>query len=72
MKAPGGGNEFLRARPGDHLFCLFECDSCAFFRLKPKPLDPKSHIDSLLLIYIRRANLDAFWSRGSGTVEGTR
>ena len=73
MKTPGEGNKFLRARSGDQLFCPFEYDLCAFFRLKPKPLDPKSSIDSLLLMYIRRAYLvDAFWSRGSGTVEGMR
>jgi len=34
--------------------------------------DTKSRVDSLLQIFIRRANLDAFWSRRPGTVEGMR
>ena len=64
-------SDFLCARPGDHLLCPFECDAwCSFYRLKRKPPDSKSRIDSLLKIYIRRANLDAFWSTRPGTVEG--
>jgi hypothetical protein len=31
MTAPGEENDYLLARPGDHLFCTFECDRCAFF-----------------------------------------
>jgi hypothetical protein len=72
MTAPGEENDFVSARPGDHLFCPFECDSCAFFRLKRNLPRPESRTDSLLLTYIRRANLDAFWSRRPGTVEGMR
>lgn len=67
MTAPGEESDFLCARPGDHLFCPFECDACAFFRLKRNLPDPKSRTDSLLQIYIRRANLDAFWSRRPST-----
>ena len=72
MTAPGEEGDFLCARPGDHLFCPFECDACSFYRLKRRPPDSKSRIDSLLEVYIRRANLDAFWSRRPGTVEGMR
>ena len=72
MTAPGDETDFLYALPGDHLFCPFEeCDTCTFLRLKrTKHPDPKSRTDSLLLVYLRRANLDAFWSRRPGTVEG--
>ena len=62
MTAPGEENDYLSARPGDHLFCPFECDSCAFFRLMRRVPNSKSRVDNLLLTYIRRANLDAFWS----------
>jgi hypothetical protein len=72
MTAPGEENDYLSARPGDHLFCPFECDGCAFFHLKWRLPDPKSRVDSLLQVFIRRANLDAFWSRRPGTVEGMR
>jgi hypothetical protein len=72
LTAPGEELDYLSARPGDHLFCPFECDGCSFYRLKQRLPDPKSRIDSLLQIYLRRANLDAFWSRRPGTVEGMR
>ena len=72
MTAPGEESDYLSARPGDHLFCPFECDSCAFFRLKHRHADPRNRTDSLLQVYIRRAILDAFWSRRPGTVEGMR
>jgi hypothetical protein len=68
--APGEERDFLEARPGDHLFCPFECDYCAFYRLRGHlPLD-SDPIDQRLLVYIRRANLDAFWARRPGTIYG--
>jgi hypothetical protein len=53
----------MDARAGDHLFCPFECDGCSFHRLRGEAPDGRSHQDQILLSYIRRANLDAFWSR---------
>jgi hypothetical protein len=68
MIAPGEEKDFSEARPGDHLFCPFECDYCAFFRLRGAlPIEGRED-DERLLAYIRRANLDAFWSRRPGTV----
>ena len=46
----------------------FECDVCVFRKLrkcKPKENNPQ---DQLLLGVIRRMNLDALWSRATGTV----
>jgi hypothetical protein len=59
---------FTLARPGDSLFCPFECDKCAFFRLKgvSSRTDDKNH--QILLDFIRRSYLVAFWSRSTGTV----
>ena len=68
--APGEEDNYLCARPGDHLFCPFECDNCAFYRLKGRKPEAGNSQDKLLQTYIRRANLDAFWSRRPGTVEG--
>jgi hypothetical protein len=70
MVAPGEERDFLEARPGDHLFCPFECDGCCFYRLRGELPNPASHQDRHLLVYIRRANLDAFWARRPGTVQG--
>ena len=47
----------------------FECDSCIYRKLK-KGRNPgvNESSDALLLACIRRANLDAFWSRAESTV----
>lgn len=62
--------EFLHGRPGDHLFCPFECDNCSFFRLRGHSPRRNDIGDTSLLRYIRRANLDAFWSRRPSTIRG--
>ncbi len=60
-------SRFQTAGPGDHLLILFQCELCHFRKLKGR--DPNSlNQDKDLLAYIRRANLDAFWSREPGTV----
>jgi hypothetical protein len=60
---------FMYGRKGDHLMTSFQCDLCHFRNMKRT--DPGSTgKDKLLLIYIRRANLDALWSREPGTVNG--
>ena len=61
---------FLAARNGDHLSCPFQCDLCIFRLLRKTEPDDESASDRLLLACIRRANLDAFWSREKRTVEG--
>jgi hypothetical protein len=68
--AQGEERDFLEAREGDHLVCPFECDYCAFFRLRGHSPFRDDNTDQLLLTYIRRANLDAFWCRRPGTVYG--
>jgi hypothetical protein len=70
MTAPNAAEEsgyFTLARPGDSLFCPFECDKC-FFRLKgvSSRTDDKNH--QILLDFIRCSYLVAFWSRSTGTV----
>jgi hypothetical protein len=72
LTAPGEELDFLVAREGDHLFCPFECDMCSFHRLRGRPSVTDAPEDKTLLAFIRRANLDAFWSRRPGTVSGLR
>ena len=49
----------------------FQCDLCHFRNLKG--LNPRANAeDFLLLKTIRRASLDAFWSREPSTVESNR
>jgi hypothetical protein len=68
MMAPGEEDDYRGARPGDHLVCSFDCDACAFFRLKGCLPVLGNHSDDRTLCLIRRVNLDTFWSRKKGTV----
>jgi len=68
LVAPGEERHFREARPGDHLFCPFQCELCSFYKLKGRTPGREEHADRLLLKYLRQANLDAFWSRRPGTI----
>ena len=61
---------FKKARRGDDLMVQFECDWCVFAKLKKKLPDLTIATDVLLMACIRRATLDAFWSRAGSTVNG--
>ena len=58
----------MEAREGDALMTPFECDICVFRRLRKQDPNFKRQQDVFLLKLIRRANLDAFWSRARSTV----
>ena len=61
----------MSARNGDHLMIPFQCELCHYRNLKKMdPVGDKE--DVTLLRAIRRANLDAFWSREPGTVSSTK
>ena len=62
---------FLFGRAGDNLLTTFQCDVCQFRNIKGRSPN-ETAADSLLLKFIRRANLDAFWAREPGTVNNTR
>jgi hypothetical protein len=59
----------MEGRNGDNLLCHFQCDLCHFRNIKKR--DPfASDLKGLnILCGIRRANLDAFWTRRPGTVK---
>ena len=59
---------FQKARDGDHLITIFQCDLCVFRILMLR--EPVEHnlLDTKLMCYIRRINLDALWSREPSTV----
>uniref|UniRef100_A0A7S1V8W6 Uncharacterized protein n=1 Tax=Grammatophora oceanica TaxID=210454 RepID=A0A7S1V8W6_9STRA len=61
-------DRFKTARDGDFLMCPFQCDACQLFNLKRRYPTTEDHRDELLQICIRRATLDAFWSREPSTV----
>ena len=65
-------NHFKTARKGDHLMCGFQCDTCLFWLLKGRGPSIRIPKDNMLLRCIRRANLDAMWSREPKTVERNR
>lgn len=59
---------YKQARPGDHLLVEFQCDLCQFRNLRQDDPQDGSERDQWLLVLIRRATLDAFWSRRTSTV----
>ncbi|KAL7573563.1 hypothetical protein ACA910_008701 [Epithemia clementina (nom. ined.)] len=54
-------NQFVHARPGDHLMVPFQCELCHH---------NKSEEDKWVTACIVRANLDLFWVRRPTTVQG--
>lgn len=59
---------FREARPGDHTMRMFQCDTCQFQNCYFRNPNNKVASDELAMCCIRRANLDAFWSREPATV----
>ena len=64
------GKRFMVARPGDNIVLPFQCDLCHFRNIKTRNSKPNTG-DDVLLYYVKRANLDAFWSRERSTVQTT-
>lgn len=62
-------DRFLTARDGDHLVTSFQCDQYHFVNLFGRLPIPGLASDVRVLKCIRRANLDAFWSREPSTVK---
>jgi hypothetical protein len=55
---------------GDSLIVPFECDLCIFRKIQGINPQKGNAQDDITLACIRRANLDAFWSRAEPTVRG--
>eukprot|EP00980_Cylindrotheca_fusiformis_P031013 scaffold25703_cov171-Cylindrotheca_fusiformis.AAC.2 len=66
--APGDESRFRKGRNGDFLMTPFQCDVCHFRNINEREPVPGALEDDRLLIFIRQANLDAFWSREPSTV----
>ena len=62
-------NRFLRARAGDMLMVPFQCEICHFRNMEKRDPARGDAKDDEVLEYIRRASLDAFWSRETSTVK---
>jgi hypothetical protein len=61
---------FFRARVGDHVLCPFQCELCHFRNMQGRsPMKGTGVLnDAETIDLIRRANLDAFWSREATTI----
>jgi len=60
-------DQFMYGRPGDHWMTTFQCDVCQFINVQGR--DPcNTAADRNVIRCIRRATLDAFWSREPGTI----
>jgi hypothetical protein len=59
----------MEGRNGGNLVCPFQCDLCHFRNIKKRYPFGRDLKYLRLLCGIRKANLDAFWSRRPGTVK---
>ncbi len=60
---------FMTARVGDTLMTPFQCELCHFRNIKGREPYEHNARDMRAMNIMRRANLDAFWSRTTGTVK---
>jgi hypothetical protein len=60
---------FKIGRAGDHLMVPFQCELCHFRNVMKRDPDKLNVKDKEILDFMRRANLDAFWSRETSTVK---
>ena len=70
LASSGEGARFRFARPGDHLMTPFQCELCHYRNLTQRNPSFNRPEHQECLAHMRRANLDAFWSREPPTVEG--
>lgn len=59
---------FKEARDNDHMMLPFQCDMCHFVNIQYRLPVRGRQADDLLLMVIRRANLDSFWVRERSTI----
>ena len=69
---PGEETRFLIGRHGDNLLIPFQCELCHFRNIMSRNPARTLASDVEMMDFIRRANLDAFWSREPRTVNETR
>lgn len=63
LKDPSGTERFLKARNGNLLMVLFQCELCNLRNIYGREPQNKNLKDKEFFKFVRRANLDAFWSR---------
>ena len=63
-----GENIYIQSHEGDSILYPFEFDECLFNCITGAPRLHSYDNYQILLNHIRRANLDAFWSRAKDTV----
>ena len=59
---------YLQAHPCDSIYFPFEFDGCPFYCLTGSLSQRDNYTHTNLIEYIRRVNLNAFWSRTQGTL----
>ena len=63
---------FKVGRDGDMLQSSFQCDLCWFRNLTARDPTRNRIADKYLFVFIRRKNLDIFWSRSVSTVQSIK
>ena len=68
MPAVEEGRFVMAARKGDAMMIPFQCDLCHFRNIFGRNPLGSCPTDGETMNYVRRANLDSFWSRKTSTV----
>ena len=71
-KKKGESERYQVGVNGAFLLVPFQCDLCWFRNIHKRDPDRRSYVDCRLMGYIRRANLDAIWSRSPSTIGNTK
>ena len=61
-------NRFRYGRAGDNFMTMFQCDLCHFRNIQKRDPVGENGLDRCAMRNIRRANMDALWSREPSTV----
>jgi hypothetical protein len=62
-------DQFFVARAGNHLMVPFQCELCHFRNVMKRDTESRNWADQEILDFMRRANLDDFWSREMAMVK---
>ena len=68
MADPSGKGRFLKGRNGDHLMVPFQWELCHFRNVNGRDPSKTKLKDKEFFKFVRRSNLDSFWSREPPTV----
>ena len=68
VESESEAQRFRYGRAGDNFMTTFQCNLCHFRNVQKRDPDSENALDLCAMRNIRRANMDALWSREPSTV----